>query len=330
MSLTATVLAPDGSVIGTEEPRVPRRPSIDCFFVYPTVSDQQTANANLDIDPQERAIAEIEASRFSQVCRIWAPMYRQITLYAIDHPSLETAEAHTIAYEGVRDAWRYYLKHYNHGRGVVLIGHSQGAKVLRQLIQEEIEPRPASLRRLVSALLIGANVIVPNGQDVGGDFKNVPACRSTTQTGCVVAYSTFNQPPPSDARFGRAKEGFQVLCTNPAALGGGDGPLRTYLRAAEFPGSLEQQFRTQLGPLPSVPTPWISEPDDYRGSCADTDGVSRLQLTTAPAAPVLTPTPTPTWGLHLDDVPLALGSLTKLVGEQARAYPRRRRHQRER
>jgi Protein of unknown function (DUF3089) len=321
LSPAATVLAPDGAVIGMEHPRVPAHPPIDCFFVYPTVSDQQTANANLHIDPEERAIAEIEASRFSQVCRVWAPMYRQITLFAIDHPSVITPEAHTIAYEDVRDAWTDYLEHHNHGRGVVLIGHSQAAKVLRQLIQEEIEPRPSSLRRLVSALLIGGNVIVPRGQDVGGDFKNVPACRSTTQTGCVVAYSTFNQPPPPDARYGRAQHATrQVLCTNPAAIGGGDGPLRTYLRAAPFPGSLEQQFLSQLGPLPSVRTPWISEPNDYRGSCVDSGGVSRLQLTADPAAPVLTPTPNPTWGLHLDDIPLALGSLTRLVGEQATAW----------
>jgi Protein of unknown function (DUF3089) len=196
--------------------------------------------------------------------------------------------------------------------------------VLRRLIQEEIEPRPGSLRRLVSALLIGANVIVPKGQDVGGDFKEVPACRSTTETGCVVAYSIFNQPPPPDARFGRAHHAaFQVLCTNPAAIGGGDGPLRTYLRAAPFPGSLEQRFQTQLGPLPSVPTPWIAEPNDYRGSCVDSDGVSRLQLTADPAAPVLTPTPSATWGLHLDDIPLALGNLTRLVREQATAYRQR-------
>ena len=40
----------------------------------------------------------------------------------------------TIGYDDVVDAWNYYLAHENHGRGVVLVGHSQGSGVLTGLI----------------------------------------------------------------------------------------------------------------------------------------------------------------------------------------------------
>jgi len=38
-------------------------PAVDCFYVYPTVSDQKTGNANLNIDPEERSIALFQAAR---------------------------------------------------------------------------------------------------------------------------------------------------------------------------------------------------------------------------------------------------------------------------
>src|SRR5438067_4751351 len=76
-SLTTTAVGPDGTL--TVQSNVPAAsPKIDCFYVYPTVSQQPTPNANLTIDPAERSVAIAQASRFSQVCRVFAPMYRQL------------------------------------------------------------------------------------------------------------------------------------------------------------------------------------------------------------------------------------------------------------
>ena len=78
------------------------------------------------------------------------------------------SEASRIAYSGVLSAWRQYLKRWNKGRGVVLIGHSQGTGMLKRLIQDKIDPSRGARRRVVSALLLGGNVVVPPGRDVGG------------------------------------------------------------------------------------------------------------------------------------------------------------------
>ncbi|MGA2286703.1 MAG: DUF3089 domain-containing protein, partial [Dehalococcoidia bacterium] len=80
--LTTSVIAADGSST-IENATVAKDPPIDCFYVYPTVSGQTTVNANLDIDPEEKAVANSQASRFSQVCKVYAPMYRQFTWAAI-------------------------------------------------------------------------------------------------------------------------------------------------------------------------------------------------------------------------------------------------------
>jgi len=242
-------------------------------------------------------------------------MYRQMTVKAILTPGGDKTAARALAYGDVLSAWQDYLAHYNNGRGVVLIGHSQGTGMLTRLIASEVETDPATLRLLVSALLIGGNVMVAKGQDVGGDFQNVPACRSADQTGCVVAYSSFNQTPPPDSFFGRVGVGpvrgqqdsatLQVLCVNPASLSGGTGPLEPY--------------------FPSTPTPWLAWPGLYTAHCESSGGANWLQVDTTnipgdPRPVISQTTGGATWGLHDWDVNLALGNLVDLVRQQSAAF----------
>jgi len=176
--LATTVVERSGAT-RVERASAASKPGIDCFYVYPTISGQPTINANLAIGFREREVAAAQASRFSQVCRVYAPVYRQITLSALRHPARITRAEALIAYDGVLAAFRDYLAHYNDGRGIVFIGHSQGAAILIQLLRQEVDRTPAVRRRLVSALLMGGNVTVPEGRSVGGDFTHIPACGST-------------------------------------------------------------------------------------------------------------------------------------------------------
>jgi pimeloyl-ACP methyl ester carboxylesterase len=117
----------------TPDPKAP----IDCFYVYPTVSLDATANSDMTAGPEEANVARAQLARFGSQCRIYAPLYRQVTLTALratiaGRPM--TNVDRTLGYNDVVDAWKYYLEHDNQGRGVVLIGHSQGSGVLTQLI----------------------------------------------------------------------------------------------------------------------------------------------------------------------------------------------------
>src|SRR4051794_37275226 len=205
-SQATTVQSADGSE-KVVTPKNPARPPVDCFYVYPTVSGQQGVNADKSKDPEELAIARYQAARFSLKCRIFSPMYRQLTLSSIYTGSTEAREAgRKIAYADVKEAWLEYLRKYNHGRGVILLGHSQGATTLRILIRREIDRKPAVRRRLISALLLGGNLLVKRGQKIGGDFQHVPACTRPSQLGCVIAWSTFDAPPPDNTRFGKSPD----------------------------------------------------------------------------------------------------------------------------
>jgi hypothetical protein len=332
VGLGTTVISPTGETQGALTPAKAKHPKIDCFYVYPTVSDQKTPQATKKIDPEERSIALYQAARYSGECRVYAPMYRQITLAGLLKPTSVTKAMTASAYNDVRDAWRDYLKHDNKGRGVVLIGHSQGSFVLRQLIAKEIDKDATVRRRLVSAILLGGNVLVKKGSDKGGDFQNVKACRSATQLRCVVAFSTFNAVPPTNAVFGRADAqpttinakpvpNTEVLCTNPAALSGGSAPITSLYPSTPFaPGTTIGALTTQVGlPTPAISTPWI-EAQAYSAECSGEGGANVLRITGQPGAPDLHALPDATWGLHLVDANIALGDLITLVHREAAQY----------
>lgn len=322
--LTTTVLGADGSS-RVAPTAVARSPKVDCFYVYPTVSAQPTINADLTIDPEQTAIARYQASRFSSQCRVFAPVYRQLTLKGISTPRKSGGASEQKAYTDVRAAWREYLRRHNKGRGVVLIGHSQGTYMLRELIKREIDDAPAVRRKLVSALLIGGNVEVRKGSDRGGDFDHVPLCRRAAQVGCAVAYSMFDAQPPADARFGRASSSArEVACTNPAALGGGPGRVDAYNRTDPFPGTLGIAVNASTDPVPGITTPWVAFPGRATAACKKAGRLSWLQITSVPGDP----RPTfraaigASWGLHLGDVNIALGQLVAIVGAQVKAFSR--------
>ena len=299
--------------------------AFDCFYVYPTVSTQPTDNANLKVQAAEVGAAVSQASPFSTLCRVWAPMYRQRTEKSLAKGLGNDPTADDVAYNSVLSAWKDYLTHFNDDRPVIFIGHSQGAAMLIRLLAGQIDPSKKLRGQMVSAIIAGGNVAVPIGRDVGSTFKHLSLCTSTNQTACVIAYSTFPSRPPADSDFGRpgqgvslqsgqrARAGVQVACVNPAALGAG---------AAD----LDPQFltATMTPPAPPVSTPWVTYPGLYAARCQSSGGATWLQVTdvagTSDTRPVVTEALGPDWGYHLDDVNLALGDLLHDVALEEQAY----------
>jgi hypothetical protein len=335
VDLTTTIVAADGKLT-REEFKPNASAPIDCFYVYPTVSSDPAPNSDMTADPAELGVVRTQFARFASVCRPYAPLYRQVTLAALRAGIAGTPMQvdRALAYNDVVDAWNYYLQHDNNGRGVVLIGHSQGSGVLTQLIRTEIDGKPV-LAKLISALLLGTNLPVPKGKDVGGAFQHVALCRSTKQTGCVIAYASFRSTvaPPENARFGRVQgDGMQAACVNPAALGGGTGELHAYLSAGgrSITGS-SLEPRPWLSPPKAIDTPFVSVPGLLTAQCVANEKGSYLEVTVHgnPADPrtddivgdVMTNGQVnASWGLHLIDVNLAMGNLIDIVRDQGKAY----------
>ena len=338
IDMTTTVVKPDGST-STETFKADRKAPVDCFYVYPTVSTDPGVVSDMTAGPEELNVVKQQLARFGAKCRIYAPLYRQFTLTALRAgvagtplPGSTDPAVRQVGYNDVLDAWNYYLAHENKGRGVVLIGHSQGSGVLTRMIAAEVDGKPVQ-KQLVSALLLGTSLPLDKGKDTGG-FKSIPTCKSATQTGCVIAYATFRDtvPPPASTRFGRVLNPAQeAACVNPAALGGGKGELKAYLSNTSQIASSAGPTPTWVKDKPNPKTPFVAVPGLLTGECVSKNGFNYLEAhVNADPADARTDTingdvvvngqVAADWGLHLIDANIAMGNLVEVVGQQAKAY----------
>jgi Protein of unknown function (DUF3089) len=323
-NLSVTSVGAGGATsVETDKPAASSK--FDCFYVYPTSSPQKTPNANLKVQPEEVGEALSQAAQFSRVCDVWAPMYRQRTEADLLKGLGGDPTADQVAYDSLLSGWKDYLAHDNHGRPVIFIGHSQGAALLIRLLHNVIDPSAHLRHLMVSAIILGGNVQVPSGETAGGSFSHIPICTSATQVGCVIAYSSFGSEPPPDSLFGRpgqgvslqsqqtTSQGEQVACVNPVNFSTAAAPLSPI-------------FLTATSPTPgvNVTTSFVAFPGLYTTQCESHGGATWLQINVTKSGnddrPTVSATLGPTWGLHLDDVNLALGNLVHDVSLEEKAY----------
>lgn len=329
--LPTTALNPNGYG-STGRSTVAANPSLDCFYVYPTVSRDRGLNSDLQVS-EERAVAESQFARLSGTCRTFAPIYRQMTLSAVAAVATgaDFKPWFNLAYGDVLAAFRDFTRTRSPNRPFVLVGHSQGSWLLQRLIAEEIEGKPiASQMRL--AIIPGFNVLVPEGKLTGGTFKSTPLCSRPGETGCVVSYVSYRtaNPPPPGAVFGYAPApGMTVGCVNPARPGSRDWePLDSYW------------FARSVQPVPGGPIRWSSEgapPSPYlrteglvSARCVNNGPRGYLEVRVN-ADPKDKRTDRvggevgaggfflPGWGMHLADMNAPQGDLIRLVEGAARA-----------
>jgi hypothetical protein len=331
-----TVVKADGTN-WVEQWRPTSLPLVDCFYVYGTVS--QDPGLNADFNPlEEPGVVELQAARFGSACRVFVPLYRQVTATALTNGTAGDPRAFAVAYGDVLDSFREYLAHHNHGRGFVLIGHSQGQVMLNALLKREIEPDPQLRSRLVSAYLAGAAMQVQPGTDTGSDFTT-PVCSRFAQTGCLVPWGTYRStiPPGPLGLYGRddLAHGLEAACVNPAALadplaGPDDKRWATpYFGTGDGPVSGDPWVDRAFG---TVSTPFVKTPRFVETECVSRPGYHYLEATIHgdPADPrvddiggdfVVPDRVTPDMGgLHLQDINIVLGDLIRLTWIQGLSW----------
>ena len=330
VDLTATVIQADGNT-SVEPFKADPDAAIDCFYVYPTVSSDPGGNSDMTPDTPEKAVADQQFARFGSVCKLYAPNYRQVTIAALRRVMMGQASNgdSALAYGDVLAAWKDYLARDNHGRGVVLIGHSQGSRILLKLIAEEIDGKPVQ-KQIVSALILGMNTPVDPAKDAYG---SLPLCRKAGQVGCVISYVSFraDSPPPADARFGKVEEpGQKAACVNPAALAGGSARVHSYFSDRTIMGTAMRPATVWAKDV-KVATPYVELPGLVSAQCVSQGGFDYLAVSVHPdkADPradnipgdlLVLGVPLKSWGMHLVDVNLTIGDLVSVVGAQSKAY----------
>ncbi len=184
----------------------------DVFFVHPTIYTKFRGNhywnPSLDNEALNKDVDEstilFQASAFNQAGRVFAPRYRQAHIHSyFTKDTVNARKAFEIAYKDVKEAFEYYLEHYNNGRPIIIASHSQGTTHSGPLIREFFDGKPLQ-NQLVAAYLLGMPVKKLY-------FENIQPCQDSTDTGCFVSWRTFkNGYVPKNVAIGDS-----ILVTNP-------------------------------------------------------------------------------------------------------------------
>jgi hypothetical protein len=166
--------------------------SIDVFYVYPTliVSEKDKRwNVPLEDTVQKNKVLNVavrfQASAWGSSGSLYVPFYRQAHLRSYNNLDNGGTTALLLAYSDVKAAFEYYLKHYNHGRGIILAGHSQGSTHISYLLRDFFDGKPLQ-NQLVAAYLPGV------GLD-RNQFKTIPLMEHPDQIGGFVTWNTFKK-----------------------------------------------------------------------------------------------------------------------------------------
>ena len=165
---------------------------VDVFFIHPTtLTDKKDESWNAKIDDAalnaktDNSTILYQASVFNEQSRVFAPRYRQAHIKAFYINKNEAAQYFDTAYEDVKNAFEYYLQHFNNGRGIIIASHSQGTKHAGRILKEFFDNKPLQ-NKLVCAYIIG--LPVPENY-----YITIPVCKDSAATGCLVSWRTYQR-----------------------------------------------------------------------------------------------------------------------------------------
>ncbi len=159
---------------------------VDVFFIHPTLYFKgKSWNADIADKRTNKLVDKYsirqQASVFNGSCKVYAPRYRQATLASFRDGDKDGRTALDTAYSDIRDAFRYYLEHYNNGRPFIIASHSQGTFHATRLIGEFVDKDPALRKLFVAAYLVG-------GSTPRNAYTTILPCDSAAQPGCYMAW----------------------------------------------------------------------------------------------------------------------------------------------
>lgn len=170
-------------------------PAADVFFISPTTFDGgRHWNAPIDNEKADRLFRRVMAPNYAgpfvRVGRLFAPRYRQASLYTLTTLREDARDARKFAYGDVAEAFRRYIREDNQGRPFFLVGVEQGGTLLARLLAEQVAADPAVRARLAGAYMIEA--VTP------ADAPPLPPCQRRDQAGCLAAWaSAFENDIPA-------------------------------------------------------------------------------------------------------------------------------------
>jgi hypothetical protein len=171
---------------GCSTPDAQLNAKADVFYIHPTVylvgNNYNGDVYNDKLNKKCDKCVLIQGTIFNASGRVFAPRYRQAHIKAFSGDSIEGEKALKFAYADVKAAFEHYLKNWNKGRPIIIVGHSQGARHAAQLVKDFFDGTELQ-KLLIAAYPIG--MPIPKNY-----FKNIPLTNGPKETCCWATWNT--------------------------------------------------------------------------------------------------------------------------------------------
>lgn len=184
----------------------------DVFFICPTVysGTDDSYNMSLEDTASKEAFAgatNMEKGIYDEDARFFAPYYRQAGLNVYELPPEEREAYLSLAYEDIKEAFTYYLEHFNQGRPIVLAGFSQGADMSIRLLKDCFAREEVN-DLLVACYAIGWRIT----EEELEEYPHLRFAAGETDTGVIIS---FNSEAESVTDSLMIPAGTRTLAINP-------------------------------------------------------------------------------------------------------------------
>lgn len=189
---------------------------VDVFYLHPTSYfgdksytrwngpiDDKEINDNIDVN-----VIKNQATAFNNIGKIYAPRYRQAHIKAYySKDTVSAKKAFDLAYEDVKNAFGYYMSHWNNKRPFILVSHSQGTTHMARLVEEFIDGKPLQ-KKMIAAYLVGIPVDLDR-------YESLDPCTHPEDIGCLVGWRTWKIG--AKPKLLEKEEGRNALIVNPVS-----------------------------------------------------------------------------------------------------------------
>jgi len=175
---------------------------VDVFFIHATSFDGRAWLGAIDDPAAVREVVDAQlpnyAGPFATIGYVYAPRYRQASLYTQLTRREDAREARQFAYTDVEKAFQAFLRQRRNEDGFIIVGVEQGGLIAQRLISDVLMPDEALRQKLVAAYFL--ETLAP--AERYGETRVIPACTAREQAGCVVAYFSVDSVRPDKALQG--------------------------------------------------------------------------------------------------------------------------------
>jgi hypothetical protein len=261
----------DGFAVGT--------PLADVFYVHPTAFFSASWNSELTEGSYSEQMLDAmmisQASAFSECCEVWAPRFREATIYAFfDETMTNGPAALDRAYIDVRAAFEHFLANRDQSRPFIIASHSQGTIHSVRLLHDYVDGKKLQ-EDMVAAYIVGYSL---SESYVSELLPSIPVCQSEFDQGCLVHWDsampegrmTMSLPYwyPDGWRLISDSD---AICVNPVSWLENEQSTAS----SEHLGALLLDFKTEFAqaysnrPMPDAPSAGHVVENAYAATCAN-------------------------------------------------------------